>query len=223
MRLVSSPAPVTYEGEFHRVTRLKLVPSVPQGLIPGVFVSGSSEAGLAAARALVATAIKYPKPADEEEPPGGLDLGIRVGIIARQTEDEAWEIARARFPEDRKGQLTRQLASKVSDSIWHKQLSEAAQANGMREGAYWMWPFENYQTFCPYLVGDYAQVAEQKRRVLEAQAELKSAAGEIEKAKSEARGHQITFRGYLRYGVPATLLTMIIATLDIWLRYLVFS
>jgi alkanesulfonate monooxygenase len=31
----------------------------------------------------------------------------------------------------------------------------------MREGAYWMWPFENYKTFCPYLVGDYAEVAEQ--------------------------------------------------------------
>jgi alkanesulfonate monooxygenase len=24
-----------------------------------------------------------------------------------------------------------------------------------------MWPFENYKTFCPYLVGDYGQVAEQ--------------------------------------------------------------
>jgi alkanesulfonate monooxygenase len=24
-----------------------------------------------------------------------------------------------------------------------------------------MWPFENYNTFCPYLVGDYAEVAGQ--------------------------------------------------------------
>ena len=24
-----------------------------------------------------------------------------------------------------------------------------------------MWPFHNYHTFCPYLVGDYAQVSEQ--------------------------------------------------------------
>jgi hypothetical protein len=28
---------------------------------------------------------------------------------------------------------------------------------------------------------------------------------------------------YLRYGVPATLVTMVIATLDIWLRYLVLA
>jgi Na+/H+ antiporter NhaD/arsenite permease-like protein len=40
---------------------------------------------------------------------------------------------------------------------------------------------------------------------------------------SEARGYPITFVSYLRYGVPATLATMIVATVDIWLRYIVFS
>jgi len=40
---------------------------------------------------------------------------------------------------------------------------------------------------------------------------------------SEARGHPITFVQYLRYGVPATLATMAVATIDIWLRYLVLS
>jgi alkanesulfonate monooxygenase len=24
---------------------------------------------------------------------------------------------------------------------------------------YWLWPFKNYKTFCPYLVGSYEQVA----------------------------------------------------------------
>jgi Na+/H+ antiporter NhaD/arsenite permease-like protein len=40
---------------------------------------------------------------------------------------------------------------------------------------------------------------------------------------SEARGHPITFVQYLRYGVPATLATLIVATVDIWVRYLVLS
>ncbi len=40
---------------------------------------------------------------------------------------------------------------------------------------------------------------------------------------SEARGYPITFTSYLRYGVPATLATMVVATIDIWLRYLAFS
>jgi Na+/H+ antiporter NhaD/arsenite permease-like protein len=38
---------------------------------------------------------------------------------------------------------------------------------------------------------------------------------------AEARGQPITFRGFLRYGVPATLLTMVVGTIDIWLRYIV--
>ncbi len=40
---------------------------------------------------------------------------------------------------------------------------------------------------------------------------------------SEARGYPITFVQYLRYGVPATLATMVVATIDIWIRYLVLS
>ncbi|MEO8632723.1 MAG: ArsB/NhaD family transporter [Chloroflexota bacterium] len=40
---------------------------------------------------------------------------------------------------------------------------------------------------------------------------------------SEARGHPITFMTYLRYGVPATLLTMVVATIDIWVRYFLLT
>lgn len=40
---------------------------------------------------------------------------------------------------------------------------------------------------------------------------------------SEAHGYPISFVTYLRYGVPATLATMLVATVDIWLRYFVFS
>jgi Na+/H+ antiporter NhaD/arsenite permease-like protein len=40
---------------------------------------------------------------------------------------------------------------------------------------------------------------------------------------SEARGYPISFVHYLRYGIPATLVTMVVATIDIWIRYLVLS
>jgi Na+/H+ antiporter NhaD/arsenite permease-like protein len=46
-----------------------------------------------------------------------------------------------------------------------------------------------------------------------------ASANVVVSSMSEARGHPISFRGYLRYGVPATILTMLIGTLDIWLRY----
>jgi alkanesulfonate monooxygenase len=164
MRLLSSETLVTYQGEFHTVSNLKLTPPLPESLLPGVFVSGSSEAGLEAARALGATAIKYPKPPDEEErPPENLaQFGIRVGIIARERDDDAWAVAHARFPEDRKGQLTHQLAMKVSDSAWHKQLSAIAPET--KQSPYWLVPFQNYKTMCPYLVGRYDTVARELSR-----------------------------------------------------------
>lgn len=163
-KLLESPAPVTFEGEFYTVRNLKMTPALDEEIVPGILVSGSSPAGLEAARAIGATAVKYPRPPKDyvgTPAPEGIGCGVRVGIVARPTESEAWEVAERRFPADRRGQIAHQLAMKVSDSHWHKQLSQATKENGLREGAYWMWPFQNYQTFCPYLVGDYAQVAEQ--------------------------------------------------------------
>lgn len=161
-RLLAGAGPVSFAGEFYTVDKLKLAPPLPPELFPGIFLSGSSEDGLAAARALGATAIQYPKPAREyqgQAPTGAIPCGIRVGVISREGAEEAWEVARARFPEDRKGQLAHQLAMKVSDSVWHKQLSEMGP--GTEPSPYWLVPFHNYKTMCPYLVGSHQQVADE--------------------------------------------------------------
>jgi alkanesulfonate monooxygenase len=161
-RLLAGDAPVSLSGKYYTVDKLKLIPTLPRELLPGIFVSGSSEAGLAAAHALGATAIKYPKPVSEtrnEPVTTDLPCGVRVGVISRERGEEAWAAARGQFPESRKGELTRQLANKVSDSVWHQQLAELAQAK--EQGPYWLVPFEQYQTNCPYLVGDYRRVGEE--------------------------------------------------------------
>ncbi|PYP71954.1 MAG: alkanesulfonate monooxygenase [Gemmatimonadetes bacterium] len=166
-RLVEGSAPLTFTGEFYTVQGLKLTPALPPELFPGIFVSGSSDAGQRAAQAMGATAVKYPKaPTEETEPDEGVGAGLRVGIIARESSDEAWTLARARFPEDRRGQLTRQLATKVSDSVWHRQLSELAAATATGDHPYWLIPFENYKTMCPYLVGSYDRVGEELARYI---------------------------------------------------------
>jgi alkanesulfonate monooxygenase len=168
-QLLADPAPVSFEGEFYKVDKLKMTPPLSQELFPGIFISGSSDAGLEAAKAIKATAVKYPKPAKECEAEAqldGIDCGIRVGIIARADATEAWEIAEQRFPEDRKGQVTHQLAMKVSDSFWHQQLSQTAKQTETDRSPYWLRPFDNYKTFCPYLVGSYDQVAEELARYM---------------------------------------------------------
>jgi alkanesulfonate monooxygenase len=166
-RLLESPGPVSFTGEFYQVDKLKMTPSLPPELFPGIFVSGSSEAGLAAAKAMGATAVKYPKPPGEyenEPPDDSIDSGVRVGIVTRADEDEAWRVAHERFPEDRRGQLTRKLADKVSDSEWHKQISELGSTP--ENNPYWLVPFQNYKTNCPYLVGTYEKVATELSRYI---------------------------------------------------------
>ena len=150
--LLQSPSFLTYHGEFYTVEKLRMTPALDSELMPRIFVSGSSDAGLAAATALGATAIKYPQPADCE-PADTRNSGIRMGVVARAKEDDAWRVAEERFPGDRKSQLT------TPDSHWHQQLSGTARSSSGLGSPYWLWPFENYQTFCPYLVGSYERVA----------------------------------------------------------------
>lgn len=162
--------PVSFEGRYYAVRNLSLSPPLPPELLPEVLISGSSPAGADAARRIGATAVRYPAPPGEEPGVAGAEgkIGIRVGIIARETGDEAWRVALERFPEDRKGQITHSLAMRVSDSQWHRQLSEMGSSTEQGERpTYWLGPFENYRTFCPYLVGSYEQVAQEIARYLD--------------------------------------------------------
>ncbi len=157
-KLLAGGAPLSFAGAFYRVSNLRLTPAPPADLQPDVFVSGSSAAGLEAAQALGAVAVKYPGAetlADWSVERRAERRGIRVGVIARASEEEAWAVAHARFPVDRAGQLTHALAMKVSDSVWHRQLSQEAATD---DGMPWMVPFQNYKTMCPYLVGSREHV-----------------------------------------------------------------
>lgn len=154
--------PVTLEGRYYTVSNLHLSPRLPASLHPGTMVSGSSPAGLAAARALDALAVQYPGPPGQvEPPPHDIEAGFRIGIIARADADLAWAVAGERFPADRTGQMTHRLATAVSDSQWHRQLAELGDRPASELSPYWLGPFHNYKTFCPYLVGSYDQVADE--------------------------------------------------------------
>ena len=152
---------VSTKGIYYTVEGLKLSPPLEPELAPEFFVSGSSEAGFQAATALDAVAIRYPQPIRSYHPgrlSAGQRHGIRLGIIARETTDEAWSVAEERFPPDRRGEIAHKLAMKTSDSHWHQDLSERPEVESDPDSPYWLRPFRSYQTFCPYLVGSYERV-----------------------------------------------------------------
>ena len=167
--LLTGDEPMSFSGKYYRVTNLRMTPALHPDLAPEFLISGSSEAGLAAARSTGATPVRYPEPPGEHQS-NTSDLqshsGVRVGIITRETSEEAWSIAHERFPEDRRGQIAHHLAMKVSDSKWHEQLSKLGAQPTSERNPYWLTPFQNYKTFCPYLVGSHQEVARELSRYI---------------------------------------------------------
>ncbi len=168
-RLLASDTPVSFDGRYHQVANLHLFSRLPPALQPEFTVSGSSEAGLAAARALGACAIQYPKPSCDyaaglTDP--ALRYGLRIGVIARPTSEAAWAAAHARFPASPDGERVRAIATEVSDSVWVKELAKAV---SVPDGhPYWLGPYRHYQSSCPFLVGSVADVARELAAYLKA-------------------------------------------------------
>jgi alkanesulfonate monooxygenase len=168
-RLLETGDPVSFDGKYYSIKGLRMTPALPKELVPDILMSGSSTAGMVAASVTGATAVVYPRPIEEELSeilPVSANRGARIGIIARERDSDAWQIAHERFPDDRKGQIAHKLAMKVSDSVWHRQLSETRVVSESNCSPYWLGPFQTYKTFCPYLVGSYERIAAELSRYI---------------------------------------------------------
>ncbi|MEU0149744.1 LLM class flavin-dependent oxidoreductase [Streptomyces sp. NPDC006288] len=169
--LLTGPGPVTFEGDHYRVRALPLSPALPPSLAPELFISGSSEAGRRAGQTLGAVPVRYPEPPGVADPEADGDrrgTGVRIGVIARDTDQEAWAVAHERFPASRAGRLAQRAARGVSDSQWVARLSVADEFPGGPDSPYWMGPFLNYATYCPYLVGSHEKVEKEISGYLDA-------------------------------------------------------
>lgn len=157
--LLSAKGVLSFSGKYYQVSNTKLPLPIPKELFPFFTAAGSSGAGAAAALALDACAVRYLLPAYEY---GGKPFdpriahGARLGIIVRNTRDEAWAAANRRYPPSKDGAMIREYSDSLSDSTWVKELGKAI---AIPEGhPYWLGPYRNYQSSCPFLVGDFEEV-----------------------------------------------------------------
>jgi alkanesulfonate monooxygenase len=157
--LFRNPGLLSFAGDFYQVKNLQLAPKVDSALWPVFTISGSSGAGLNAAHKIGARAIQYLRPASEygHEPfDKGLGHGTRLGVVARESHEEAWAVALRRYPDNPEGAEIREIAASVSDSVWVKELSRDVP---VRTGhPYWLGPYKNYYAACPFLVGSTREV-----------------------------------------------------------------
>lgn len=136
------------------------------------FVAGSSPASRAMAVGHADVVISHPAPVDDWEAkfvrPLAADgftgeLGIRIGILARQNRDQAWAEARDRFPQTWLGTQETKLKT-LSTNSWSRDLATRALADDS-DGAdktadpYWLGAFSSGAASAPFLVGSVEEVA----------------------------------------------------------------
>lgn len=167
--LLSSDEPLAHDGLFYRYRGLRMYARLDPEVRPQVFVAGSSAAGQKMAAAVADVAITHPEPAEQfastflSAAPKGLGTGIRIGLIARPTREEAWSAARSLFPEERITRLMNAMRKK-SESDWMRRLAHLAAKEGVYDEVYWTGAFEKESM--PALVGTYREVADYLGRYL---------------------------------------------------------
>jgi len=172
--LTSGNDAYSLEGEHYRYDRLRMWAAVEPSLRPRVFVAGSSAAGRQAASAVSAdVAVTHPEPIDAfttnflRDVPDGLNIGIRIGLLARETADAGWQEARTRHRADRAAVIRTQLKRR-SASEWSRRLAVLATETDTVDEVYWTGAFGSGKGSFPLLVGDYEQVAAYLGRYLAA-------------------------------------------------------
>jgi len=169
LELLAVDRPVSHDGEHYRLHRAALTLPWDRALAPRIFVAGSSPACVSAQARLGAVRLAYPRWIEEygADPTALVGTGVRMGIIARDTTEAAWQVAHERFPADPRGEKVHDVAARMVQSFWHRSLSADARRSSVPREAYWLYPFRTYKTYCPYLVGSYAEVGELLRRYLD--------------------------------------------------------
>lgn len=167
--LLSSDEPFTHDERFYRYRGLSIYSRLDPDVRPRTFVAGSSAASKAMAAAVADVMITHPEPVEQFantfSSPARKDLGIgiRIGLIARPTKEEAWSAARTLFPEERITRLMTQMR-KQSESDWMRRLAHLAAKEGVYDEVYWTGAF--HKESMPTLVGTYREVADYLERYL---------------------------------------------------------
>lgn len=158
MALLESTKPLNYSGKYYTVSNLMLQPGIPKELLPEILLSGQSDAARKICRELKAIGLQMLQPDFEEslEETGS----IHFGIITREDESEAWDVAYKLVPNNEEDQEILDMSMKNTDSVWKRRMRLAADEPDRADTGYWLQPFRNFRADCAYIVGDYQRIAD---------------------------------------------------------------
>ena len=166
--LLTTDAPLTHAGHFYDYRALRTNSALDAEHRPRIFVAGSSPAARRTVRAVADVAITHPEPVDRFVTTfvdADVEIGIRIGLLARDTDAQAWRIARARHPDDRRAELKTAMRKK-SESEWSRRLAVLAGAGETFDEVYWTGAYRTDRGAMPLLVGSHRRVADYLDRYL---------------------------------------------------------
>jgi alkanesulfonate monooxygenase len=156
--LLSTAEPVEFEGQHYRLSRPPALTAIPERQQTRFFAAASHRAAEHISAQIHATLVHDVTSPDEHP------SCVRLGIIARETDAEAWDAAFARFPEQHSGvTFDQRLQAAWADDPSQTSLLTAAAEEEHRDRDVWLAPFERRLAPCAYFVGSHTDVA---RRVL---------------------------------------------------------
>ncbi|WP_306320158.1 MULTISPECIES: LLM class flavin-dependent oxidoreductase [unclassified Streptomyces] len=169
--LLRSDEPLDHDGTHYHYRQLQVFSRTAEALLPRVFVAGSSEASRSVALKVGDVSVTHPEPVSDfavefaRWHDKGLELGVRFGLLARTTDAEAWEAARAAYPVGRAAHIET-VFKRRSESEWSRRLAHLATDGDLYDEVYWTGLYRSGKAAAPLLVGSYERVAEYLERYL---------------------------------------------------------
>lgn len=87
--------------------------------------------------------------------------GLGIGVCARSTREEALKAIKQIYPDDRKGEMLFHLSMANNETPWNQWFRKYLEKNSEERPDYYLKPMTNFWCSSPFVVGSYAEVAEQ--------------------------------------------------------------
>ena len=164
-KILDSSSPVSHSSKYYLVNELQLRPKIANNLSPVFFLAGSSVAAQESSVKLDATWMNVAYPVLDRESKvmkPQSNKGVYLGIITRETEMEALEVAKKLFAYDEDDFDVLAYSMNNTDSEWKHNLFKLSSevATDFKKGGFQLLPFKSFKADCPYIIGSYQQVEE---------------------------------------------------------------
>lgn len=148
----------TFKGNYYTLENIIFKGSLSKELQPVFHIAGSSEFAQKLIERKNMTQLKMGESLANLSVKKNQKLSYHIGIIARETSEEAQDVLTSFCKVDRKRTILQQISIKQSNSVWKQKVYESYKSSE-EDSIYNLTPFVNGYSDVPYLVGSYSAVA----------------------------------------------------------------